>query len=157
MTTRTPIILRDPSAAHKHGRVGRSRPALRDFLTMLCVGIALVFAGASAASVVDGVQHVAKTPHEHRLSLTATGDTHHQEQDDDGHHPQDDAAAGDLHTGPGHHHHSEPPAAPLAALDAAIYLTTAAMHVRTDAAGSKVQGVRPGGLERPPRSASIDA
>lgn len=122
---------------------------------MLCIGIALLFAGASAASVVDGVQHAAKAPHEHHFSLTSVSDDHH-DHGQDSHHQQGDDDAGDHQTGPGHHH-SGPPAVALTGLEAPTYLAPVAMQVASANSASKVEGLQPGGLDRPPRSPAMDA
>lgn len=114
---------------------------------MLCVALAVVFAGASAASVLDGAQHAAKAPHEHGPHLTLS-----QPEPDHGadHHHDDDRSPADQHTGPGHHHADAPTGAlslptetPLVLARAEIALSPLA----TEGSG----GVRPGGLERPPK------
>jgi hypothetical protein len=137
-----------------HSRVGRTAPELRDLFAMLCIAIALVFAGASAASVVDGAQHAAKAPHSHHVSLTAVADDHHHEPASHSHQPDADDETGDLQTGPGHHH-SEPPAFALAALDSLIQVTMTSSEAVSAPNPSTVDGLSPGGLERPPRSPSI--
>lgn len=135
--------------------VARSRSILRDLCATFCVAIALLYAGATAGSVVDGAQHAAKAPHEHHVSLTAMGDDHHHGHGQDGHHQQGDDDADDIQTGPGHHH-SEPPAVALTSLDAPIHVTPALVLTRSAPSASKVEGLQPGGLERPPRTTVID-
>jgi ABC-type nickel/cobalt efflux system permease component RcnA len=135
--------------------VGRTRPTLRDLFAMLCIAIALVFAGASAASIVDGVQHAAKAPHSHQVSLTTLADDHHHAPADHSHQQDADDETRDLQTGPGHHH-SEPPAVALTDFDAPSHATMTSTEVVPALNASTVDGLSPGGLERPPRSASID-
>lgn len=150
--------LRADPIAHKHSGVRRTRSALRDLFAMFCIAVALLFAGASAASVIDGAQHAAKAPHEHHFSLTAMADDHHDSADDHGDHHADhepDDQSGDLQTGPGHHHHSEPPAGPPTLIATRLPVALGDALVRAERAAAAVEGVIPGGLRRPPRSLAI--
>lgn len=137
-----------PAAARlrNHRGVGHAT-LLKGWLSALCLALMLVFATASAASVVDRFQHERELPHEHGLHLAGThdhGDHHHGDSDD--------APDADDH-GPGAgHHHSD---APAGALDrpaqAAESMAEATLALRS-ASAQRIKGVRPGGLERPPRT-----
>lgn len=124
------------------------RSRLRAVLAMLCVAVAVVFAGASAASVVDRVQHDAHVVHDHTVHVGLTGVDYDHHDDSD--HP-DDSAAPDQPPGLGHHHAD----APAGALDDGAQFSVAAtgtlVTLRSPASIS-LPGIRPGGFERPPRS-----
>lgn len=70
---------------------------LRRFCALLCVALALVFTGAGAASVINGVQHMTGAPHSHEHVLFSNISL-----DDRDHHS-------DQHSGHpgGHHHHGD--------------------------------------------------
>lgn len=142
--------------AHKHGRMGRNRTPLRACLATLCAALAVVFAGASASSVVDRIQHEAHVPHGHHFSLSfETDDDHHA--DEVGHHHHDDGDAGDHHGDAGDHqaaaghHHADAPTGALSFTSAAV-LTPVVVAVSVPLTGPpNLRGVRPGGLDRPPK------
>lgn len=128
------------------------KPRLRIVLAMLCVALSFVFAGASAASVVDEVQHQARIAHEHGLHLSfdlVDGD-HHAEPAAGGDHPVPDDAAGDHQPGAGHHHSDAPMGALAAAMDTGTAVASVGPRLRINGA-ARAKGIRPGGLERPPK------
>lgn len=132
-------------------------------LAMLCVALAMVFAGASSASVVDDLQHETGVAHEHgaQLSLVSVDD-HAAVDAGQAHEHADDEAAGqevgdvsDPAPGAGHHHHAD---APVGAPGGSV--TVEAAHLASAVSGAEPRetnpkGVRPGGLERPPRPLAI--
>ena len=122
--------------------------------------LAAVFAAASATSVVDHLQHEARIAHEHGAHLTLASMDHHEvrgsasEREHDGDHENDGAPA-DHAPGAGHHHHAD---APVAALGGGLKVGGARFaDVRTPPQPSdpNTKGVRPGGLERPPKPLAI--
>lgn len=124
---------------------------------MLCIALSALFTGASAASVVDRVQHAAQLPHEHAAPITFTvvDDAHHADHD------ADDQNGGGLsdapdgpQTGPGHHHADAPVGAPGVTAEAFVLVSIQeASRASLRPAGAK--GIRPGGLERPPKPIAI--
>jgi hypothetical protein len=142
---------------HKHAAVERNlEPRLRTLLAMLCVALSFVFAGTSAASVVDDVQHSTTVTHEHGLHLgfTLADDDHHADHHDDGDHHDEDGAA-DHQPGAGHHHADGPVGAINAGAEIGAAPAVAELTLRTQGAANS-KGVRPRGLERPPkRSANL--
>ena len=134
----------------------RLKPQLRMLLTTLCVALSVVFAGASAASVIDGVQHSAHVPHQHGLHLAfsvADTDHHADHHHDDGDHHDGDGAPGDHQPGAGHHH-ADAPVGTLSAVvetGAAVVLAELTLHIE---GAASARGVRPGGLERPPKESA---
>lgn len=132
-------------------------PPVRAWLATLCAALTVVFAGMSAASVVDGVQHAAQTPHEHAapIAFIAADDDHHADhhadQQNDG--DRSDAPNGPQ-TGPGHHHADAPVGAPGMTSETFVVVSIQeASLADLSAAGAK--GIRPGGLERPPKPIAI--
>lgn len=128
-------------------------------LATLCVALAMVFAGASAASVLDRVQHDAQLQHEHRLHLGFSDDDHHDRAADAhdqyvGDHEDRgaDPNAGDHQPGLGHHHHGDAPSGALDEVDGALPLLVAVDARLIAGASASAEGVRPGGLKRPPRT-----
>lgn len=133
---------------HGVGRVLKHRWVARatligGWLTTLCVGLALVFATASAASVVDRFQHANALLHHH----AADHDHPH------GHsHGGDETSDEDEHwPGLGQHHSDAPTGATVraAAPVEAVGATVPALDLEST---RRVKFVRPGGLERPLRS-----
>lgn len=117
---------------------------------MFCIGLAMVFAGASAASVVDRVQHSAAVDHTHGAHLGLTTADDHHDHGSGGDPAHDNGDRGDVQTGPGHHHSDAPTGVLTAAPSSSPAVKVAEIAppaVRV--AGAK--GVRPGGLDRPPR------
>lgn len=117
---------------------------------MLCVVLAGAFATASATSVVDHLQHDARILHTHdgRLTLTVAGDHHADHDREDG----ADLGAVDHPPGLGHHHHAD---APIGALGVASVLEHGLFAIdpsRPRFDDLDVPGLRPGGLDRPPKA-----
>jgi hypothetical protein len=120
---------------------------------MLCVALSFVFASASAASVVDGAQHSTKIAHEHGLHLSfdlIDGDHHGAHPDDGDHHDEEDGVAGDPQPGAGHHHSDAPVGTLASPLDTGSALAAGGLERRINGTAN-AKGVRPGGLERPPK------
>lgn len=118
---------------------------------MLCVALSVVFASASAASVIDVAQHSTKVTHGHGLHLgfTLAEDDHHAQHHDDGV-PQDDDDAAEHQPGAGHHHADGPVGAINTGAEIVTAPAVAELTLQTEGAAS-AKGVRPGGLERPPK------
>lgn len=118
---------------------------------MLCIALSFVFATASAASMVDGAQHSTKIAHEHgvHLSFDLVDGDHHAPQPDAA--PSDaDGATGDPQPGAGHHHSDAPVGTLASPLATGRALAVAGLDLRMNGTAS-AKGVRPGGLERPPK------
>jgi len=122
---------------------------------MLCVALSVVFAGATAASVIDRTQHSTRSAHEHGLHLafTVADDDHRAAHNDYGDHHDADGAPGDPQLGVGHHHADAPAGTLSVDVEAGAALMLAELTLRTEGAAS-VRGVRPGGLERPPKDSA---
>lgn len=118
---------------------------------MLCIALSFVFASGSAASVVDGAQHSTKIAHEHGPHLSfdlVDGDHHNAQADAD---PADaDGATGDHQPGAGHHHSDAPVGTLASPLTTGRALAAAGLDLRINGTAN-AKGVRPGGLERPPK------
>jgi hypothetical protein len=142
--------LRRSREVHKHAPVGRVLTPLRAALATLCVALAVVFAGASSASVVDRVQHEAQIAHEHGAHLAFTSPDPAGHDHDGGRHHDSAPDNGDHHTGPGHHH-ADAPAVTVDLFATSIAVATVAPLALRPAPAAAEKGVRPGGLERPPR------
>jgi hypothetical protein len=118
----------------------------------LCVGLALVFAGSSAASVLDRLQHAADLPHEHGLHLTLnSGDGGPADHDSQGHDHDERGDRSDNHPSPGHHH-ADAPAGALNSPGVATPRVEAAPVALAGVQAARPKGVRPGGLDRPPKT-----
>lgn len=132
--------------------MGRTLTPLRALVALLCVGLSLVFAGASAASVLDRYQHDSHVSHDHGVHLTLTADTDHHDHhaDHDQEIPDGKADAGDHQPGATHHHHSDAPTGVIATVEAAP-VTLAVVTDLSPPEAINRGGIRPGGLERPPR------
>ena len=122
---------------------------------MLCIVLAVAFAGASAASVVDKVQHAAQVEHEHGFPIAFHAGAHGHAEAHGDHHPGGEPDRSEPDMGAGHHQHADAPLGALAAEASAAPAAPArsAQPARIEIAGPK--GVRPGGLERPPRPLAI--
>lgn len=76
---------------------------------MLCIVLALAFAGASAASAVNGIQHRpgSSAHHEHMpfSDMLVDADDHHDDHGNAG--DRDGSPAADHQPGTGHHHHGD--------------------------------------------------
>jgi hypothetical protein len=130
-------------------------PSVRTTIAMLCIALSVVFTGASAADVIDKIQHQEPSAHhhEHMAFSDVALDDHHQDggHGDDGGlvDVQDDSATTDNHPGAGHHH-ADGPSGVLVAND----FLGAGPPLRTRLrAGSDDRVRSPGspGPERPPK------
>jgi hypothetical protein len=130
----------------------------RIVVAALCVALSCVFAGATAVSVVDKFEHSSRVAHDHagQTALTVTQADHHIDHHLDGDQPDDNGQAGDHQSGANHHHLDAPvgllnPAGLSGDTDVATQLTLSLESAEA------VNGVRPGGLKRPPKViASLD-
>ncbi|WP_340645877.1 hypothetical protein [Phenylobacterium sp.] len=75
--------------------------SFKTLVTMFCIALALLYATASAASVLDGVQHQGQASHHHEHGgfNELSFDDHHQDGDTETNHDP----------GSGHHHHADGP------------------------------------------------
>lgn len=127
-------------------------------MAALCVALSFVFAGATAASVVDKFQHSTRVAHDHpgQLALSVAQADHHIDHHVDGDQPDDNGGPGDHQSGLGHHHSD----APIGLLNAAApwnKVEGAAPSTLSVEGTEAAKGVRPGGLERPPKGiANLD-
>lgn len=118
-------------------------------LATLCVVLAVVFAGASAASVVDRLEHARHFAHDHELNLAFTADLSDGAaqagpgQPDGGGDPEREPRAG--------HHHIDAPLGGLNGPYSSTPVVRIAEITQPSAATVTLDGLRPGGLERPPR------
>lgn len=131
--------------------VGRGRSTLQALVAMLCVALAVVFVGASAASVTDDVQHAAQIEHEHGFRLTLSVDGHGEPDHQTHHQRGGDPDAPDHQPDAGHHHSDAPVGALAGVLNSAPLVMAALLEAAAIQAASP-KGVRPGGLERPPKA-----
>lgn len=115
-------------------------------VTMFCIALALLYATASAASVLDRVQHQSQPAqhHEHGAFSDLTFDDHHQDSDAEANHDP----------GNGHHHHADGPQGILGDGQGRSVSTssTERLAIRSDhltaSRGSP-------GLERPPKDRTL--
>lgn len=121
-------------------------------IATLCVVLSVVFAGASAVSVVDQLQHLDQPAHHHQHQAFSdfSFDDHHQDGDH-GAEASDAAGAPERPVNSGHHHHADGPTGLLAAggtLEVLTAMTGAHLAARSDDLI-----VSPGspGPERPPK------
>lgn len=132
----------------------------------LCVALSVVFAGASASSLIDKLQHQGPSAHAHaHIVFSVALEDHHADGDLDHHgdHADDVASvqapdvAPDHLPGAGHHHHTDSPAgfvatgAPLAALTAQ---SSERLAARSD---HLIRSPGSPGPERPPKSLTTSA
>jgi len=116
------------------------------------MALSVVFAGSSAARVVDRVQHAANAPHEHAVQLTLTADNdHHTDHRDDGGRGGSEQAPNDHQTGPGHHH-ADGPTGALGGTGEPFTRVSISPVSLPNAGAASAKGIRPGGLERPPKA-----
>lgn len=128
------------------------KPPVRSWVATLCVALSVVFAGSSAANLVDSVQHAAQAPHEHavQLTLVAAEDAPADHQNG-GARSDPQPAPNDHQTGPGHHH-VDGPAATLGGAGEPSALVSIHPASLPGAGASGAKSVRPGGLKRPPKA-----
>ena len=126
-------------------------------VAILCIALALVFAGTVASGVVNQVQHAggpAQVHHHTALAQAAAIDDHHADhRDDGGHDDSRDGLGGDA---PGHHHHADAGQgiAVLAAATAERLMAVASKQpLATDRSPARAASYGP---ERPPRTIGID-
>jgi hypothetical protein len=129
---------------------------------MLCMALALTFAGASAASAVDGIQHSSPSSasHEHLpFTLVAVdgvdqhGDHHeadHEDSDED-----EGTAPTDQHRG--HHHHADSGSGLLVLAAHDAKRIGRAIDRQGEPPRSLKLGLAPRGPERPPKPYRFDA
>jgi len=145
--------------APKHAGVGRTlTPRLRTLITALCVALSFVFASASAASVVDRVQHSTRMAHEHggQLAFSVAEADHHADHHVAGDQPDDNGGPADHEPGAGHHHSDAPAGVLSAVVPSGQAVVATQLTLRLDGAET-ARGIRPGGLERPPKAiANLD-
>ncbi|MFZ3005272.1 MAG: hypothetical protein WA047_03795, partial [Phenylobacterium sp.] len=82
--------------------MSRSLPlSFKTLVAMCCIALSLVYASASAASVLDRVQHQSQPAqhHQHGAFSDLSFDDHHQDGDAETSHDP----------GSGHHHHADGP------------------------------------------------
>ena len=130
-------------------------PSLKTVIAMFCIALALLYATASAASVVDRVQHQGQSAHHHQHGALSdlSFDDHHQ----DGDHGQPAATdlAGDPDAGTGHHHHADGPQG-IVGLTQAYGVVRGGAGARLAAATDDlIAGPAYPGPERPPKARMI--
>ena len=133
---------------------------LRKMFAVLGVAASFVFAGASAAGIVDRAQHATSMVHEHgSLSASSVIEAdHHADHHSDVDQPVDDDGPRDHHTGAGHHHHPGETSSGAIGLEADVgaAILSASMNPGPKDAGGP-NGIKPGGLKRPPKDiANLD-
>lgn len=123
---------------------------------MLCIALALVFAGSTLSSALDHIQHASSgTPeHEHLLfsdiSIEDTHDQNHHEPDQGDENPSDQLAGG-------HHHHGDSGAGLIVLAAADTSLATPAGDNPGFVPDRPAFGIRLLGPERPPKISKIRA
>lgn len=125
---------------------------------MLCMALALVYAGASTSQVIDTIQHapVQVTEHEHSVfsnALTAQAGDHA----DDNHADETDDEQAPDHLAGGHHHHGD--TGPSLIAGAADELANVVLFESLHASirDRQVIGIAVPGPERPPRQMTLAA
>lgn len=125
-------------------------------ITMLCIALVLVFAGASLSSAVDRIQHApgASIEHQHMVFSEMTVELDHandhlapQPGDDD---PADHLPGGD-------HHHGDAGSGMLVAALAASALFAISGDLHGLAPDNQTSGLHIHGPERPPKSLTLNA
>ncbi len=134
-------------------------PALRIAIVTFCVALSLVYATASAAGVVNQLQHQGQPDlhHQHSAFSDLSFDNHPQDGDHDDHsQPPADGAdtSQDRDTGQ-HHHHADGPQGLLGSV--AAYGALDGRPGARPAAGSDklITGPGPSGPERPPKGLTV--
>lgn len=140
---------------------------LKRLCTMLCMALALVFAGTSLSSVVDAIQHApgATAQHSHLLFSELADEGLHLDDHDIGHHDADQhAPSGDQddgdstpHAPGGHHHHGDSGSGLLAMAGDAELAPSPAARLKGFAPERHVTGLRVPGPERPPKTGMMSA
>ena len=131
--------------------------AFRQLGAMLCIALALMFAGTVVSSAVDQVQHAVPVAgvHDHSIfNLAIAIDDH----DADHHADRGDPASQDEDAGnqPGHHHHADSGSGiPVFAAVSLARLPAARARLPLPAVRN-LGSAAPTGPERPPRAAPID-
>ena len=118
---------------------------------MLCVVLALAFAGASATRIIDRIQHQPGGPADHThlpfSDIAYDADDHHDDQDK--------SANPDHQPGPSHHHHGDSGSG----LPVLVAAETAKSGLDTDRHGRRRDRAPPGLSayvpERPPKHDTI--
>lgn len=122
--------------------------------TMLCIALALVFAGSTLSSAIDHIQHSpgGTTEHEHLLlsdmSIEDTHDQDHHEPDQSDENPSDQLAGG-------HHHHGDGGAGLIVLAAADAGLAAPAGNNPGFVPDRPAIGIRLLGPDRPPKISTI--
>lgn len=125
-------------------------------LSMLCIALALVFAGSTLSNAVDQIQHApgGASEHEHLLfSDISIDDTH----DQDHHEPDQGDENSPDHLAGGHHHHGDSGAGLIVLAAADTRLTAPAGDNPGFVPDRPAIGIRLLGPERPPKISTISA
>lgn len=132
---------------------------------MLCMALALVFAGTTLSSVVDTIQHApgAAAQHSHLLFSELADEGLHLDDHDLGHHDADhhapdgdqDDGGNPAHAPSGHHHHGDSGSGLLATADNGAIQPSPAAQLRGFAPEPSVTGLRVPGPERPPKTGTM--
>jgi len=138
---------------------------LRRLGTMLCMALALVFAGTSLSSIVDKIQHTpgAAAQHSHLLFSELADEGLHLDDHDLGHHDADHHAPGEdqdddgstPHAPSGHHHHGDSGSGLLALAHDGALPSPPSVRLNGFASERPVTGLRVPGPERPPKTGSM--
>lgn len=137
------------------------RSLLRSVMSMLCIGLALVFVGTSAARVVNLSQHDLRMAHahDHHDALTMIAAMHDGVDPGAGVEDETGSQDGDVEPGDnlGNHQHADGPVGFYAAdFDIAVDLTFNGQNLGGEPDRSP-HGWPPKGPERPPRSLTTRA
>ncbi|WP_171132316.1 hypothetical protein [Sphingomonas sp. ID1715] len=124
------------------------------FWAMLCIALAVVFAGTSLSTSIDKIQHAPGVSFEHDHSLFSETSII-QDHADDHHAPQPgDKDPADHLPGSHHHHGDGGSAVPVtAAAEAAQLVLSGALH--GFAPDNQTPSLRISGPERPPKSLAV--
>lgn len=125
---------------------------------MLCMALALVYAGASSSQMINTIQHasIQSAEHEHSVfSDAVTAQAGHHVDDD--HHDDGDEEQGPDQLAGGHHHHGDTGPSLLAdrADELANVVLFESLHASTR--DRQVTGIAVPGPERPPRLVTLAA
>lgn len=134
-------------------------PSAKAAIVTLCVALALIYANASAASVVDRLQHHGESAHHHQHGVFSdlSFDDHHQDGDHDDHSQrpgEGTTTSQDPDTGQ-HHHHTDGPQGLVDSVDG--YGALSDQPGARPAAGSDnlITGPGSSGPERPPKGLTV--
>jgi hypothetical protein len=123
---------------------------------MLCIALALIFAGFSVSSAIDGIQHAPGAPTEHE-HLILSDLSMEQDHADDHHAPASDEDSPADHLPGGHHHHGDSGSGTILPAPAGAMMLVLANDPRDIEPEHQAPGLKVRGPERPPKTLTMNA